>query len=189
MANKPKIYFDTNIFIDLVKYKLNVPFSAHNQKNRVRDVMFCKSTLEASRNSDLQVFTSTVTQVEFLHIGRDRKLDDETKRLIDGMLTSGRGGVVLIQTTQFVTTRARDLAWEDGLNIKGMDRMHLASALEIGCDEFFTVDNDDFIKKAEMIENLGIKVITPSQTGLLPDEYRQMKIEIKDELEESSDKE
>lgn len=172
----------------MVKHKLDIPLSLDDQEGRVKEVMFCKSILSASRKGDIQVYTSTITQTEFLHAGKDNNLDDKAKRLIDAMLTSGKGGVILVQCSQFVTTRARDLYREDEIKIGNMDRIHLASALDAECDEFITVDNDDFIKKAEKIDNLGIKVIYPSQTKLLPEKYRQMDLEIEDE-EDSKEEE
>lgn len=164
----------------MVKHKLDVPLSIDDQEGRVKEVMFCKSILTASRKGDVQVYTSVMAQVECLHAGRDNHLKEEAKRLIDAMLTSGKGGVILVQSSHFVALRARDLYREDDIKIGGMDRMHLASALDVECDEFITTDNDDFIKRAEKINNLGIKVILPSQTKLLPEKYRQTEIEIEE---------
>ena len=84
----------------------------------------------------------------------------------------------LVQPTIFVAERARDLVWEKGIILKGADGIHVASALEIGCTELLT--NDRFkeknIENIPRIERLGIRVIHPSQTNLLPSDYRQQKL-------------
>lgn len=143
MVTKPKVYLDTNCFIDMVRHKLNVPFPAE-QTNRVRLVGFCKAILLASKNGDLEAYISGMTVAECLHAGDKNNISEEAKLLINGLLTSGKGGVVQIQPSNFVMTRARDLFWVEKIKIKTVDRIHLASALEMGCDEFITTDNVDF---------------------------------------------
>jgi hypothetical protein len=57
-----------------------------------------------------------------------------------------------------------------------MDAIHIASALDAGCKEFLTWDTDMANPKtAETIttlRGLGMTVITPCQSALLPPHYK-----------------
>ncbi len=145
--------------------------------NRKRNVAYCKAFLEASREGEVEVLTSNIAVAECLHVG-DENMDDDARRLFKGLLTSGKGGVVLIQNDHFVTLKARDLYSDDKIKIgRAADRIHLASAIERECEEFVTCDEDDFIKRAEQIYQIyGIRVISPTDTKLLPKKYLQGKL-------------
>lgn len=69
------------------------------------------------------------------------------------------------------------------LVLKGMDAIHIASALDAGCKEFLTWDTD--MSNAETaatittLRGLGMTVITPCQSTLLPAHYRQQPLGLK----------
>lgn len=172
--NKPKLYFDTNCFIDLIKNKLDIRLSEDDQAGRLEQVLYCRSILIASKKGDIEVYTSTITLAECVSAGEGQPATDKARKLITTMLTSGLSGIRLTQCSYYVAYMARDLLWNSKINIKPMDRLHLASAIEANCDEYITVDNKDFTEKnKEKIEALGIRSINPSQTAFLPEEYRQ----------------
>jgi len=110
---------------------------------------------------------------ECTHAG-DENITDEVKELFVRFLTSGKH-VVLIQPDVFVAEDARDLRWKHKISLSGADALHVASALSVGCKEFLTTDQKRKgpLGQADKIAQLGMYVIAPSATGLLPDEYRQ----------------
>jgi hypothetical protein len=70
--------------------------------------------------------------------------DEKVQREFVSLLTSGQY-VSLIQDTIFVADRARNLLWKDNIRLKGADSTHLTSALEMGCVEFLTTDENHFL--------------------------------------------
>lgn len=53
------------------------------------------------------------------------------------------------------------------MNFRGADAIHLASALEMSCDEFLTFEERGPFKRAEELENLGLTVTSPRKTASL----------------------
>lgn len=167
----PKIYMDSCCFIDMAKSHIT-----SIEANPNSDVWHCKKLLEASRNGDIQVFTSLMTITECLFIKSDNNniiLNPEIKRLFTGLLTSGKGGVISIQPTMYVIERARDLRWVYDIPLKPMDSIHIASALELKCSEFIT-DDEGIHSQAAKLNDHGLKIINAKNTQLLPSQYRQL---------------
>jgi hypothetical protein len=161
---KPKVYMDSTCFIDMAKKAVGVL-----PETRDDDVWFCKKLLEAHRDSQIQIFTAILTIAECQHA--DGIYNTNVQKLFKSMLTSGQF-VFLVQDTVIIADKARNLKWTHDLPFKGADSLHIASALEMGCSEFLTTD-DRILSRAEEILRLGIRVIHPHETSLLPDEYRQ----------------
>lgn len=159
-------------FIDLVKGSVGKAL----EPERDREVWFIEALLKASANRDLEVYTSTITVAECTHVG-DENITDEVKELFVRFLTSGRH-VVLIQPDVFIAEDARDLRWKHKIALSGADALRVASALSVGCKEFLTTDQrrKGPLGQADKIAQLGMYVIVPSATGLLPDEYRQISV-------------
>ena len=90
------------------------------------------------------------------------------------MLSSGQG-VTMVAPDIFIAERARDLRWNDKINCGGgADAVHVATALEARCEEFWTVNT----KKGpanqaarSKLDTLGLRVIEAIQTAVLPDKY------------------
>src|SRR5690606_20789210 len=103
--------------------------------------------------------------------------DENIQRLFRAMLTSGRGGVIPYQADYFVMERARDLRWKHSITLKPADSIHVATALEAGCDEFITWDGVNKraspVKAAPLLAKFGLSVITPDKVSI-PDDYRKM---------------
>lgn len=168
-----KIYIETPCLIEVIKYSLQ---SADNLSQDLQnDIWHIQQVLKASEVKDLQVITSTLTIAECRRATHDKPPSDEVKRVINSVLTSGKI-ITLAQVTQGIAERARDLEWINGINLKGADSVHVATALMTGCKEFFTFDEQGSrspLKNAKKIELLSLQVTKPSQTQLLPSEYRQ----------------
>jgi predicted nucleic acid-binding protein len=171
MPTEPRIYLDSCCFIEMAKHDLHAINSIPDS-----DIWYYRKLLEASRNGDIKVFTSLLTISECLHVkSKNDKviLNDEVKRLFTGILTSGRSGVTSIQPSLFIIERARDLNWIYNLSLRAMDRLHVASALEVGCSEFITTDGGIHSKSQELNDQ-GLAIIYARNTTVLPAEYRQL---------------
>jgi predicted nucleic acid-binding protein len=167
---KPRLYMDSCCFIDAIKFREGSALTT----DRENDLWYIQNCLKAARAGEIQVITSTLTVAE---VRRGQAAPtDELKRLIRSVLTSGRV-VTLAEMTLNIAERARDLEWDDGINLKGADAIHVATALTVSCKEFFTTDrNKGPLKYTSQLSALGLRVITASNTALLPPDYIQMKL-------------
>ena len=169
MPSSGKIYLESCPFIDLAKTQRGITLDPERQ----HETWFAGQILRAGRAGDLTVFTSALTSIECVHIDQEYPL--EVQRIFKALL-SGASGVIPVQPDPFVTERARDLRWIHNIALKPMDSLHVACALEAGCTELITTDTKilNRLKSAQLNgANLGLKAILASQTGLLPDKYRQ----------------
>jgi hypothetical protein len=172
MADLRRVYIDSCCFIDMVKVEVGQTLATDIE----RDVWFLKKLLEAHRDKEVRVFTSTLTIAECTHVG-DLALSEKVKSEFTRLLISGQY-VHLVQMTPFIAIDARDLRWNRGISLRGPDGVHVASALEMKCEEFLSGDG-----KLQRVEAQGARLIslglTPrrgSATVCLPDKYRQLEL-------------
>ncbi|MEQ1513242.1 MAG: PIN domain-containing protein [Lysobacteraceae bacterium] len=174
MSDKPKIYLDAAPIIDLVKFKVGVGIDPE----RERDAWYLQQLLKAARAEAIDIFTSTLTLAECTHV-EDRAKLEQAKPLFLQLLTSGRGGIKLVQPILAIVEDARNLRWSHGISLKGMDSIHAATALKFRCDEFLHRDGK-ISDSGAALHTLGMRVCAPSDTKLLPDDYRQELLPIRD---------
>lgn len=169
MAGIPAVYMDACCFIDAVKFDVN----AKLESGRETDVWYAKKLLQAHRDKELLVYTSSLTIAEAVHVGAS-PVPSEVQRALDALLCSGQY-VHLVQPTPFICMDARNLRWSDEINLRGADSVHLASALEMKCSEFLTVDVrfQRLQKYSDALAAKGIAVRLPSETRILPSRYLQ----------------
>lgn len=161
MTTKLKVYFDANIFIEVVKNKLNFPLT-----HSVTEVEYAHDLFQRHANGEIQISTSMLTLAEVVKTGNDPDgKSQKVKNEIHGLLASGTY-CHLLATEYLTAIKARDLIW-DGAGTKGADGIHLASAIRHGCAEFITFNTNDFQAKKARIEKHGIKCITPSESSAL----------------------
>jgi predicted nucleic acid-binding protein len=171
MPDKRGVYLDSCCFIDMVKEAVG----QHLENERATDVWFLKQLTQACRDGELDAFTSVLTIAECTSAGDD--VSAEVKGRFNDLLMSGQY-VKLIQPTPFIASDARDLRWKQNIIVKGADGLHIASALELKCEEFLTTDGN--MKKTAakpILETLGMRMIRPSETNCLPAKYRQTQLE------------
>lgn len=172
-----RVYFDTCCFIDLAKTHLKLQLDA----NREPHVFFCRKFLDAARSKECVVLTSSLTLTECTHV-KDKSQpeakqiikSDEVKRLFQGMIMSGKSGVIPVQPTPLIVEKARDLVWEHRANLRSLDALHIATALHQKCTHFITTDNlgEENIR---IINSLGLPVCTADKISyLLPDHHKQL---------------
>jgi hypothetical protein len=117
-----------------------------------------------------------LTVAECTHVGETALPSKETRDMFIDFLTSGMV-TQLVEPDIFVAECARDLRWTYDIRLGGADAMHMATAQMEECPEFLTWD--DKIQKQKMKEaipklaKIGIKVLKPSETTVLPLSYRQ----------------
>ena len=178
MSTKPRLYVDSCVFIEAVKHRKGIPLSGdvQEQEIRERDCWFFRKLCDASRDGLVQLVTSMLAVAECVHISEDGGPSQETRDLFAEFLTSGRI-VHLVEPDLFVSERARDLHWHDGILLSGADALHVASGIIDGCTEFLTLDGK--IRKTKFAaaipiirQKTGLAVIRPSETGKLPNEYK-----------------
>lgn len=172
MPSNPVVYIDSCCFIDLVKHLVaKLPDSANP------DAWYTKQLLQAHYDREIQVITSVLSIVECVGIEPGQaQVPTEVQAHFRRLLTSGQY-LSLVQTTPRTGTIGQDLRWKHELVLGGPDAIHLASALEMKAAEFIT--NDSRLKKPKVAAAVpklgaaGLKLIRASQTGQLPDKYRQ----------------
>lgn len=181
---KPNVYMDTCCFIDLAKTALSV----YTSPKREPHIFYCRKFLDAARAKDVVIYTSTATVVECVHIRDESKPDkpiveeEAARALFRGMLMSGKSGVMPVMPSPRITGAARDLQWIHEISCKPMDRLHLATAIEMGCTHFFTSDGRFGVDNVKKLAGLGLTVsMADSVVGLLPNQYRQFELKPADD--------
>jgi hypothetical protein len=170
MADQRRSYIDTCCFIDLVKTELGDTLTTDKQS----DVWFLKKLLEANRDGEVELFTSTLTIAECRHAGQT-PVSEQVQSAFRRLLMSGQY-VRLVQMTPFIAEDARDLTWKHGISLKGADSIHGASALDRKCDEMLT-GNGRMIRlggSGDALSRLGLAVREGRDTVCLPEKYRQL---------------
>ena len=170
MADPSRIYIDACPFIDMAKHKAAISIEDEAEHN----VWFTKQLIQAAKDGNLEAFTSSLSIAECTHIGRPNSPapSDDIKRFYDGLLASGKSGIRLVQPTFAIMVRARKFRWSDGIYLKPADTIHLASAIIMNCSEFLTTDLRILDKTSEF-QRFHLRICRPSNTNLLPSEYRQ----------------
>lgn len=168
MMATPKIYIDSCCLIESIKGMAGAADPA-----RERGLEFVKRIIRAARENKMTVYTSLLTVAEVVKASDTSLISDDIRSKIERLILSGKDGLTVVGISPRIAIRARDLAWVDGLmSVKGADRLHLAAALSVGAKEFLSWDNR-LGRKLERSTFQGTRLIDPTNTLLLPDEYRQ----------------
>lgn len=170
MSEMTSVYMDACCFVEAIK----VDASVQVLNERKNEVWFIKRLLQAHRDREITVFTSTLSIAECTHVG-ETPVPSDVQRGFEALLTSGQY-VHLVQTTPFICIDARNLRWIDRMALRGADSIHLASAIDRGCSEFLSFDGrlDRSASYAEPFKAKGILIKKPSDTAALPGRYYQM---------------
>jgi len=170
MASRPKIYLDSCCYIDVAKGEDRVKAES---PGREAHLWWTETLISAAVAGEIEIVASTLIIAECLHAGDGSNIPDSTKDTFKRLLTSGQ--VTLVSPDVFVVELARDLLWVDGINCGGgTDAVHVATALDLKCEEFITHNTGKGPAKPITIPKLaakGLRVIAPAQTSVLPDSY------------------
>src|SRR5690606_38501640 len=105
MAELRRIYIDTCCFVDVVRIDLGHLLTTDKEE----DVWHVKKLLEANRDGEVAIYTSSLTIAECRHAG-EGLVTDAVKSQFSRLLMSGQY-VRLVQMTPFIAQDARDLTW------------------------------------------------------------------------------
>jgi len=173
MTDARKIYLDACCFIDMVKTQIGKTLV----KDREHDVWHLKRLLEAHRDKEIEIYTSTLTIAECSHGGAG-DISATVKSEFTRLLMSGQY-VRLVQLTPFIAVDARDLRWVHGIALRGADAIHVASALAMKCEELLS--SDGRLARLSHVDaalvRLGLHVRNGRNTQCLPEKYRQLKLD------------
>lgn len=196
MIVEPKIYIDAQGIVDALKHNQfavipraegvnlkDAPYYIQDFHYKKLHVEYCSKLLKAAEYNELTLLTSSLSIAEVWHLGKNAKPPtEEDKRVIMSVLSSGRV-IKIVTDSIFVAERARDLSWKYGIELKGGDAIHVATALEANCIEFIT-DDKGILGQKEKIKKLGLNVINAQQTSGLPVSFTQPLLDTPSEDEE-----
>ena len=161
----PKAYIDACCIIEAVKGRRGLPLD-----HPADEVDMIQRIMRAANDGAISLYTSMITVAEVLHLGTKPPPPD-LKPYIERLILSGRNGVVAVAPSPMIVTLARDLAVDEGLWERVADRIHVATALNVGCTEFLSVD-DRLAKRIGQSQVHTCRIISPSATSALPMEYK-----------------
>jgi len=164
---KERLYIDSCCIIEGLKSKVGSPSQHDTQIDTIKKIF------QAARDGAIELFTSYLSVSETLYIDKNNKPpNDEIKRLIERFLLSGKDGIKMVSVTPNIAIKARDLAWDYGIYTSTIDLIHVASAIQCEAKELLTLDSG--IKNKFSIDSFDkCRVISPNETNLLPQNYRQ----------------
>jgi predicted nucleic acid-binding protein len=172
VADLRRVYVDTCCFIDLVRVEIGKGVAPDKEN----DAWHVKKLLEAHRDGELEIFTSTLTIAECRH-GGEGNVTDAVKSQFMRLLMSGQY-VRLVQMTPFIAQDARDLTWAHGIALRGADSIHVASAIDRKCEEFLT-SNGRLGRVGALngpLQKFGLHCREGRLTECLPMKYRQQEL-------------
>jgi predicted nucleic acid-binding protein len=161
----PKIYIDACCIIEALKRRRGLPLD-----HPVEEVDMIERIMRAANDGEVSLYTSMITVAEVLHLGT-KPPPPELKPFVERLILSGRNGITAIAPSPLIVLLARDLAVEDGLWERVADRIHVATALNVGATEFLSVDGR-LAKRTGRSEVRSCRIISPSLTTGLPDKYK-----------------
>lgn len=170
----PKVYIDACCIIEAIKGRRGLPLS-HDR----HEVEMIERIMKAANDQKIALRTSMITLAEVIHVG-EKPPPPDLAPFVERLLLSGRNGITTIAPSPIIVMRARDLAIKDGLWDGAADRIHMATALEDGVDEFLSVDGR-LAKRLGKSKIGACSIIRPSETRVLPAEYLQHKLQFEGE--------
>lgn len=197
MAAKPRIYMDTSVIIDVLKYELAPSVTPipgipdEKQRYYIRDLVYkelsiqvCAELIKQARRKEIVLLTSSLTIAEVWHLGL-KPCTKYEQGIIESVLTSGEV-FILIPDSYFIATAARDLCWNFGCDLEGPDAIHVASAFEAKCDEFITADNG-ILSNNLILHRRKLYACRGEHTNHLPDAFKPTPEPVPEPIKEQAD--
>lgn len=171
MPSKPRVYIDSCYYIDVAKGIHSLTLDP----GRELHIPFIQNLLVAAANEEIEVWASSFVIAECLAVEKaDMDVPETVRETFSRLLTAGNP-VKMQAVDVFIAERARDLRWIHQIKCGGgADSIHVATALELGCEEFISTNrkrgplNSDAASK---LAKMGLRVIEAHQTAVLPAHY------------------
>lgn len=160
----PRVYLDACCLIEALKGRAGAGVQ------HPKEAIATEQILRAARDEEIEAFTSALTVAEVIYVNEDPPGDDE-RAMIERFMLSGRDGLMIVEPSPFIAIKARDLAWKDGFKHRAMDRLHVASALQIGAAELLTLDGR-LAKRFNASSIEGCRLIPAHECSVLPSDYK-----------------
>jgi predicted nucleic acid-binding protein len=162
----PRVYLDSCCFIEMLKGDHGLALDHPDDADMVRRL------LRASRSQAIECWTSMIAVAEVLGVDKGGTPETALQKRIESLLLSGRDGVFVHGLSPTVVIKARDLVWKEGLRERAADRIHVATAIDLGCTEILSVD-DRLAKRFKRTQISNCALRTAKETRSLPDEFKQ----------------
>ena len=172
-TSRPRIYLDACYYIDVAKGRLSETLDP----GRDEHIPFVEGLLLAAADGKIEIWGSTLILAECLGTDKENAtVPEHVQQQFVSLLSSG-SVVKLSAVDFFIAERARDLRWVDGIHCGGgADAIHVATALELRCEEFITTNRKrgplNTVAVAKLAA-LNLRVIEAPQTSVLPSRYQK----------------
>lgn len=130
MTGLPRIYWCTNVWIDL----------AQQTPGRIDR---CVAEIDRARKNEIEIWTSTYTLAEAYSLGGGANGGNHVSAQVDAYFQ--QPFIRLVQVDRAIALRARDLLRAHSKLKKSPDAIHLATALASNCDELHTFDGKNLL--------------------------------------------
>ena len=142
MPSKRKYYWDANVFIAWLMA----------EKGRVE---LCDGIVSEVQKGQAIIITSAIIETEVLSKGPSQETQDKFRALLK------RRDVIAVNVDRSISQKAGKLR-ERHKGLKGMDAIHLATAIIYGVDAFHTFEGDDGILKYDgNVAGYPLKICKP----------------------------
>lgn len=122
----------------------------------------CRDTLERARKGEILIVTSALTIAEVLWTKNGPRLGQDKAEKLNRFFK--RSSIRVVNLNRKIAEASQKLVWNDGIAPK--DSIHVATAIEYGCDVLETFDTD-LLKASGKIAGMPIKEPEPATQGSL----------------------
>ena len=154
-ANMARWYVESSVYIALLTREIGV------DPNLPRWLL-AQSVLERALRGEVELVTSAYTIVE-VNGGQSMAADPELRARVSALFRYP--WLEIVEVDRLIAERARELIWQvrdSGSPLKNDDMIHLASALDQGCDKLLTWDAKHLIP---LSGSSGIQIEPPQADG------------------------
>jgi len=166
----PRVYLDSCYYIDVAKGEHGI-----SDPNIQAHLPFVQALFLAAQNGDIEIWASTFVITECLSVDKTVTTMNVPQNVQETFLRLLKAGdpVKLQAVDVFIAERARDLRWTHEINCGGgADAIHVATAIELGCEEFISTNKKrgplNQTAATKLSAQFRLRVIEAPFTSVLP---------------------